>query len=442
MTYRVIKLEISGFRRIKAMEIDAGESDSLVISGKNAQGKTSILDAITAALNSRWTMDSPDINAEVGTSTIRMEIGNGAAGYIMERTRSLGDKKTSPIMVKTKDGASVSATSFLNGLTNAVCLDPTRFVTASDRERLEMVKTAIGKEKFEELEKNRKRVYEERAETNRNIKFLKGKIKELYPKLTEEEIDDLPMADKEDEIQEKLRMAYKAESESSELKVRLGTENTRISDAKTAIKKAQEEIEYANKMIAEYNKKLAEIKKADKPEKFEEDLRRARAAADNQARIDEYEKTKKYLVEEEANASGLTSALSDIDTDIRQIIEDAHIKVPGFEITQDSILFDGRPFEQGASTAQKYEVAVAVGAAAKPQVGVILLRHGAFLDPESMKAVKGFARERRMQIWIERVSDGKDPDADLIIEDGGIAVDQRKNPPGPPSQEEEEILDI
>ena len=75
---------------------------------------------------------------------------------------------------------------------------------------------------------------------------------------------------------------------------------------------------------------------------------------------------------------------------------------PGNTFNQTGVTFNGVPFKQ-ASTAEQWIVAMSIGVAANPKLGVVLIRDGSLLDETSMSVVAQFAEEKELQVFIETV---------------------------------------
>ena len=73
---KIISLEAENYKRLKAIEITP-DGNTVVIAGRNAQGKTSVLDAIWAALGGReGNKASKPIREGAETAKVRVDLGD------------------------------------------------------------------------------------------------------------------------------------------------------------------------------------------------------------------------------------------------------------------------------------------------------------------------------------------------------------------------------
>ena len=63
-----------------------------------------------------------------------------------------------------------------------------------------------------------------------------------------------------------------------------------------------------------------------------------------------------------------------------------------------------------------------------PKLNIILIRKGSLLDDDNLKLIADMAKEADGQVWIERVSKGKE--CQVIIEDGEIATNNQTHKEG------------
>ena len=83
--------------------------------------------------------------------------------------------------------------------------------------------------------------------------------------------------------------------------------------------------------------------------------------------------------------------------------------------------FEDIPFVQ-CSAAQRIRVSVAIGLAMNPELRVLLIREGSLLDKKNLALIAKMAEDADAQIWIERVSRGKE--CQIIIHDGEVCAEE------------------
>jgi len=178
---------------------------------------------------------------------------------------------------------------------------------------------------------------------------------------------------------------------------------------------------------------VAEVRRADgagsawqavAPRRAELDAQLAKADEHNRA-VYAAEAHRKRLADAEAAAKKLeddyktcSTAIEEIDKRKAAILEAAKLPVDGLAVTDDGITLNGVVFAQ-SSGAEKLRVALALAAAASPNLDDVWIRDGALLDEDSLEAVAAFCKATGKRAWIERVGTA-DPGV-IVISDGQVA---------------------
>ena len=101
-----------------------------------------------------------------------------------------------------------------------------------------------------------------------------------------------------------------------------------------------------------------------------------------------------------------------------EAIAAATYPVPGLELGDGEVVFNGIPLAQ-ASSAEQLRVSTAVAMAMNPELRVLRIQDGSLLDSTSLAAIAEMASANDYQVWIESVDEtGK---VGFVIEDGSIA---------------------
>ena len=78
MSVKISSLELENVKRIRAVELEPTKDGLTVIGGKNAQGKTSVLDAIAWALGGdKLKPDDPNRKGGATPAKLYIELDNG-----------------------------------------------------------------------------------------------------------------------------------------------------------------------------------------------------------------------------------------------------------------------------------------------------------------------------------------------------------------------------
>lgn len=127
----ILKLEISNFMRISAAEVTPNGEPVIQITGRNAEGKSSVINAIWAALQWRAAAGSiPEpIRRGQESAKVRIDLGD----LIITRTWK-GEK--SSLTVTTREGLKYpSPQSVLDKLVSEIGFDPLEFCRMQPRDQ-------------------------------------------------------------------------------------------------------------------------------------------------------------------------------------------------------------------------------------------------------------------------------------------------------------------
>ena len=140
LQHRITGIEIRGFMRILAVALAVDPSSGLVlIGGENAQGKSSVLCAIEAALTALPNSVKVPIHAGEEQATIRITI----PPYEVRRAY-MQDGRPYLAVVRTDDGSKIDNPSqFLKELLGAM-IDPVDFMNAQPIEQRRRLQSIVG----------------------------------------------------------------------------------------------------------------------------------------------------------------------------------------------------------------------------------------------------------------------------------------------------------
>jgi DNA repair exonuclease SbcCD ATPase subunit len=170
---KITTLQSENFKRLKAVRIETGDANTVVIGGRNAQGKSSVLDSIMAALaGKRGTKEiTRPIRDGESKATVVLELGD-------LRVERKWTKSGSTVTVGPKDGAAKfnSPQAVLDKLIGALAFDPLEFAEAEPRKQVETLIDIVGREAFDAIAAERKSMYDNRTDMNREAKSLKAQV--------------------------------------------------------------------------------------------------------------------------------------------------------------------------------------------------------------------------------------------------------------------------
>lgn len=417
---KIVSLQAENIKRLVAVEITP-EGNLVEITGKNGQGKTSILDAIWWALDINKVVQSKPVRDGAGSGFIKLDLGE----YIVTKkfkVKEDGDVTIS-LTVQNKDGAKFgSPQELLNGFIGNLTFDPLAFSRMKPREQVVALRALVPGYDFAAAEKANKDDFDERTEVNRTIRDLKARIDAISVP------DDAPAEPTSltalmNELQEALDRNAAIDRDASKrthLAQRISDLESSIRQKRESIKRIETEIVTAEQAIEELRDEEDGI--AGGKEAVDIDAIRQRIqSAEASNRFVELRKQRTALQEQlaaaEAKSTAFTKAIDERKDAAAKAVREAKLPVAGLEITEDAVLVNGQPFNQ-ASDAEQLRVSIAVAGAMNPRLRVIRVRDGSLLDADSMAALTHYAEENDLQVWIETVNSGRE--AAVVIEDGMV----------------------
>lgn len=397
---KIISLVTSNVKRLKAVEITP-TGELVVIGGRNAQGKSSVLDAIWLALGGGPAAKSTTRPVRDGEDSASVVLDLGE--FIVTRTWS-GTKTT--LTVASPEGAKFSGPQgILDALVGRLAFDPLEFTRLSAKAQRDALLGLVDLPfDLAALDQERTALFDERTEVGRRGKAI-GDIPAEIPDVPAEEVSSaLALAD--------LRAAQaattmhgdwlRAKEDSAATVVSL---ETQLAEAREEAKRAAEAFDSLPAVpdLAALEQRLASV---------DETNRAVRANADVQEK-----RTRKESLAAEYQT--LTDKLDWLDKTKADGLAKATFPVPGLGFDESGVTLDGVPFSQ-ASSAEQIRVSLAMAMSLNPRLKVVHIRDGSLLDADSLALIADMAREADYQVWLEVVGD---PGAGaVVIEDGMVAA--------------------
>jgi DNA repair exonuclease SbcCD ATPase subunit len=414
---KIVKLQAENVKRLRAVEITPDPNDPLVlVSGRNAQGKTSVLDSIYFALAGASAQKETvrPIRDGEDHAEVTLDLGD----LIVRRKWTANDK--SYLSVESADGASYkSPQQVLDRLTGALAFDPLEFSRMDAKKQkatlLSLVNLPVS---LDELDAHRAGLYELRREIGRDLDKAKAQVDgiTLPPDCP---ADEISMG----AVMEELEAAQNVLEENEAKRERLGAmrdkateiqaEIANLKDRITELEEQKAALCFGGKALAAEVAALVDPDVSAIKEKMaglDEHNRKARLRREFEARRSEA----KQLAEQR---DALTAQIEAIDAQKATMLREAAFPVPGLGFDESGVTFNGVPFSQ-ASGAEQLRVSLAMAMALNPKLRVIRITDGSLLDSDNLALIREMAGEKGFQVWIEAVDDsGK---VGIYIEDGEV----------------------
>lgn len=431
---KISAISIQDYKRIKSvdMKIDA---DQLVvlIGGANANGKSSILDALEAALGGKAAVLADPVRHGADSAGIVVEFDGGK----LTVQRKIAADGSSTLEVRDELGAIKSPQGMLDKLVGKRFLDPRAFLNLKAGDQRQALLALVDKEgKIDAADQRRARVFSARTETNRDLAKVTAehdRVKATADAPPPAPIDVTKLTAQLQTLADAVTELNNRRNTHESRKADLARAQRRTLDAEAALARAQAELDAAKaaEVNAQKNHDAAAAEVDNVPRaawdagpkrdaiqaqiaKAQEHNRAAAAAEAQWKRRGELETEVARL---QTKAQAMTDELAKIDADKAAFLAAAALPVPGLGVAPDGVTFNGAPLAQ-ASAAEQLRVALALAVAGNNELRDVWIRDGALLDDDSMRAVAEQAAANGIRVWIERVGD-RDPGA-VIIEDGAI----------------------
>lgn len=398
---KIINLKAENVKKIKAVDITPTDS-TVVITGKNGQGKSSVLDSILFALGGKDALKNTPKPVREGEEEARIELDLG--DYKVVRTFS--SSGTTRLEVFSKDGAKYgSPQTLLDEIVGRIAFDPLAFANMKPVEQRSVLLDVLGLTSDVELLQNAYRSkYELRTFVGRELKTAEGYVTTLQvPEvIPEAPVDTLAVSNELRQVQDQNRVLSEA--------------NEALLEAENDVKELEEQLVEAKAAVANAKKALKGKKAIDTTEL---EAKLANAGEINkafEAGKNSNEAKLKVLAKREEQRK-LTEEMDELLKKKDALITSAKLPIDGLNIDAEGVTFKGIPFSQ-LSSAEQLKVSLAIAMAMNPKLRVMRIMDGSLLDTENMAVVKEMATAEDYQVWIERVEDNGQ--VGILIENGQV----------------------
>ena len=412
---KIIKLRSENVMRLNAVEI-IPKGDTIIIGGKNEQGKTSVLESILLALGGRKSKIKEPLKKGKDKGKVVLELDG--TGLIVTRTFTKGGGGT--LTVTSKDGAKFqSPQAMLDKISGALTFDPLAWVGMEEAKQLQVLKDLTGVT-FEEEDKLRAQVYETRTEANRKLKMLQTQMDALPEHGDDVPAEEVKVSDLMDtlNIRKESNQAIKTKTDEIErIDAYVVGRSKEIEAMRKELEVAIDAVERFKNDKAELLEELKVLKPADESE-IETQIK----SADTINRKVREKIEKATLATRVAKGTqviqGMTDNLAEIDKAKQDKLSNAKMPIEFLTFDESGVYYKSVPFSQ-ASSAEALRVSVAMGIAMNPELKILLIRDGSLLDEDNLKLISEMAFDSGHQIWLEKVSTDAEA-CSVIISDGNI----------------------
>lgn len=427
MSVKITSFEAENVKRIKAVQFTPSEDGLTIIGGKNANGKTSVLDGIVYALGGEKNRPK-NFNREGSAvpGKIKIELSNG---IIVERSG-----KNASLKVTDPSGRK-GGQKLLNEFIEPLALNLPKFMNASDKEKGETLLQIIGVgEELAELDKKENFIYSERTLVGRDAdkKSKLAEALEYYPDAPEELVSasDLIKQQQEilarngenqrkrDRVKEITFEKHRIFDEAQRLEDQIAELTARLEERKKAYEKVSGDEEIAMKDAAQLeDESTAEIEES--IANIEEINRRVRANLTKANAVDEAEQLRNEY-------DKMTGELEAVRSQRKALLDSADLPLEGLSVSGGALVYKGQQWSD-MSSAEQLIVATAIVRKLNPECGFVLMDKLEQMDTDTLTEFGEWLEAEGLQVIATRVSTGDE--CSIIIEDGTVAEAPKKGVP-------------
>lgn len=426
MSVKIASLELENVKRIHAVELEPAQDGLTVIGGKNAQGKTSVLDAIAWALGGDK-MKPADPNRKGGATParLRVELSNG---IVVERKGKNGSLHVTDTTGK-KAGQQL-----LNDFISQLALNIPRFMNGSDADKATALLQTLGIDaELAKIDGSIRATFQDRQLVGRDAKAKRAHAEKL-PHHEDAPATPVSAAELIQEQQailarngEKLKAKQDAEDTAKKAefaRTTVSATNMRVADLEQQLAEARADLARRTKEAEEAEEK-AKVLAQSTAELVLESTEEIEASIANIETINNKVRDNQAKAEADAEAlrveqeyDGLTQKLEDLRAKRRGLLDGAPLPLPELSIDDEGALTYKDHTWGDMSGAEQLVVATAIVRATKPECGFVLVDKLEQFDTDELAKFGEWAKGEGLQIIGTRVA--TDDSCTVVIVDGRI----------------------
>lgn len=401
---KIVKLKAENIKKIKAIEISP-TSNIVKITGKNAQGKTSILDSILYALGGAKYIPSKVLREGLKEGEKKGSIELDLGDLIVTRSFT---ETNSYLKVVTKEGAQFTkGQEKLTELIGNLSFDPLEFSSYEPKKQKEILIKLTGLD-TSDLDSQYSEKYEARKEVGTMGKIAKGELESIEKPEDIEVKERINISETSQKLQD-----YRSEYDNAQIVNRqIRSISNEIEELEAKIKDLQSKYdELEQQTIRDEGEIYSDI------EVYQKRLNEAESINAKIDTLERYENAESKVLEYKNQYNDITAELEGIQLDKLERIQKAKMPIKGLSIDGDVVTYNGIPFDQ-LSSAEKLKVSMAMAMAINPELKVIRIMDGSLLDSDNMKVIEEMVQDKDYQVWIEIVDESGQ--VGFFIEDGEV----------------------
>jgi hypothetical protein len=442
---KVIQFTAENFKKIRLVEV-APKGRRTTFTGRNGQGKTSVLDAFWALFAGKRGIPEKPVRKGAQKSKLSAVLGDDSGKPLLVIKRLIQDDRTTTVTVEAAPGAERPAgtpQAVLDTLIGEMSFDPIAFIHLETKKQIEILRTLVKVDvDLDDLTDTNKIDYAERTIVNRAVEELRAQAAAaLYsPGLPKEKVDEV-------EISERIAAANRANAGLAEtikfrqgLIEKVGIGRRAVEGNESTISQLHEEVEdlaeklerakdalrvahevhpklLTNVQIAQQALDEAPAEELIDVQPLNDELATAQVTNREIDRRMRREDLDRKLSDKQAEAARLTRSIEDRDEKKREALANAQMPVEGLGFSEEGVFFKGLPLEN-LGEAEQIRVALGLAMASNPKLRAVPIAHGESMDDESLALIDQMAEENDFQIFMAKVdSSGA---VGIVLSDGMV----------------------
>ena len=416
---KINKLELENVKKIKAVALTPSANGLTIIGGNNAQGKTSVLDAICWALGgNKYKPSNPQNDASVIPPNLNITLSNG---LVVERTG-----KNSTLKVTDPNG-NKGGQQLLDEFIEQLAIDLPKFMESSSKDKANTLLQIIGVgDQLALLEKEEKELYNERLAIGRIADQKKkfAKEQEYYQDAPKDLVSPSELIQKQQEIlakngenQRKRENVARIEQdvafftqEVNSLKIQLDNKQKQLNESLADLEIAKKDaVDLIDESTEELEQSIANI---------DEINRKVRANLDKEKAEDE---AREY----ERQYESLTCKITEVRDSKTELLKGAQLPLEGLSVEDGELTYNNQKWDN-MSGAERLKVSTAIVRKLNPKCGFVLLDKLECMDMDTLNEFGRWLEDEGLQAIATRVSTGDE--CSIIIEDGYVKEEKAKEP--------------
>ena len=416
---KINKLELENVKKIKAVALTPSANGLTIIGGNNAQGKTSVLDAICWALGgNKYKPSNPQNDASVIPPNLNITLSNG---LVVERTG-----KNSTLKVTDPNG-NKGGQQLLDEFIEQLAIDLPKFMESSSKDKANTLLQIIGVgDQLALLEKEEKELYNERLAIGRIADQKKkfAKEQEYYQDAPKDLVSPSELIQKQQEILAKNGENQRKRENVARIEQDVAFFTQEVNSLKTQLDNKQKQL---NESLADLE--IAKKDAVDLIDESTEELEQSIANIDEinrkvRANLDK-EKAEDEAREYERQYENLTCKITEVRDSKTALLKGAQLPLEGLSVEDGELTYNNQKWDN-MSGAERLKVSTAIVRKLNPKCGFVLLDKLECMDMNTLNEFGRWLEDEGLQAIATRVSTGDE--CSIIIEDGYVKEEKAKEP--------------